>query len=307
MDVLVSGGSGFLGQKVVSRLLDEGHSVTVISRRSGKSAFPDYGGRFQTVTWDGLSGAAVASRCDAVIHLAGEPVFPGFWTEAKKERLLSSRVATLERMLTVLRQGGASPRCLVSASAIGIYGNSGDVEVDESSVLGSDFLADLVVRWERSALEESKGIFSNIRAISLRFGVVFASDGGVLKRLIPLFKMGLGGRLGAGTQAMSWVHADDAVESIMLALNNPNVNGAYNVVAPEVVTNSEFTRVLANALSRPAFFFVPAWIIRVVFGEGSCVVLDGQRVSGKKLVEAGFAYRFKTLESALRNIIVRTA
>lgn len=301
--VIVTGGTGFLGKKIVARLLQNKHRVTIITRAKVLSNYVSNSSNLLVVTWNNLSSISSDPQYDAIIHLAGEPVFPGRWTEKKKEMLFSSRLQTLCKTLAALDHCGANPRVVVSASAIGVYGNSGGTIVSEESNSGVGFLADLVCKWENCALNESKEFFPEIRSSVLRFGVILDGDGGVLKQLLPLFRMGLGGKLGSGEQFMSWVHAHDAVESVIYALENSDVAGIYNVVAPEPVCNREFTQALGAALHRPAFFAVPACVLKTVFGEGASVVLEGQRVSGYKLIQSGFEYKYKTIASALTTVL----
>jgi uncharacterized protein (TIGR01777 family) len=296
MNILVTGGTGFLGRWIVRRLVADGHAVTVVSRNPVSRGVEGC----SYVTWGGLPVAEISLSADTVVHLAGDAVFPGRWTSEKKIELLNSRVQTLRGVLEVLRRRGAPLRTVISASAIGFYGNAGSSLVDENAPRGPGFLADLVESWERCALVESRNIFSDVRAVSLRFGIILHPSGGVLKRLWPLFSCGLGGKLGAGLQYMSWIHLDDAVESVLFVLNNSVASGVWNVVSPCAATNAEFTKVLADTLRRPAFFAVPAWVLRTIFGEGACVVLEGQNVVPTKLLDAGFRFRYSKLADALR-------
>lgn len=305
MKILVTGGSGFLGREVVRSLLDAGHTVISISRNPYAIQEKDIDkmSRFTNLLWDSLESANAVSGCEVVVHLAGESVFPGRWSKRKQGRLYASRIETLQRIIRILKQREAPLQAIISASAVGYYGNSGDLLVDENSPAGHGFLAKLVCDWERCVQVEAARSFPTVRAVSLRFGVILGNSGGVVAKLLPLFRCGLGGTLGSGRQYMSWVHVTDAKNSVLQAVMDPGYCGVYNVVAPNSVTNSTFTSAMARATHRSAVFPVPGFVLRMLFGDGASVVLDGQRVVPARLLERDFPFEFPQLDGALRDVV----
>jgi len=280
MNIVVTGGSGFLGRRIVTALEGE-HTVRVLTRQEP-------------------SPASVLAAADAVIHLAGEPVAQR-WTEAARGRIRDSRVLGTRHLVAGLAAAPARPRVLVSASAIGIYGTRGDEPLTESSRSGFGFLPEVCAAWEHEAAAAERW---GARVVLLRTGIVLAPGGGALARMLPAFRLGAGGRLGDGRQWMSWIHAADLVELVRFALTHP-LRGALNAVAPEPVTNREFTRLLARALRRPAVLPVPAVALRLLFGEMSEVLLASQRVLPRAAIEAGFRFAWPRLGPALANLFGR--
>jgi uncharacterized protein (TIGR01777 family) len=251
-----------------------------------------------------LSVAAKSMEFDAVVHLAGEPLFPGRWTTKKKRALAGSRVGLLQSVLGMLREAPKMPKVVVSASAVGFYGNSGDEVCYEESAMGSDFLARLCGEWERVALEESRRMLPGVRAVALRLGVILAPDGGVLAKMTPVFRWGAGAILGYGRQWMSWVHVEDVCRAVLWAVEREDAAGVYNVVAPEPVTNKEFSHVLAAGVRRHVFPIpVAAFVLRFAFGEAASVLLSSQRVSSRKLEEAGFVFEYPLISKAINEIL----
>jgi len=237
---------------------------------------------------------------DVVIHLAGETIV-GRWNAAKKARIRDSRVQGTRNLVEGLLNATQRPRVFVCASAIGYYGNRGDETLREDSPSSSDFLAEVCREWETATQPATN---AGIRTVNTRFGVILSRDGGALPKMLPPFRMGVGGRIGNGRQWMSWVHVADVVGAIEHALDNPSVTGPVNVVGPNPAMNAEFTRTLARALHRPAIFPMPAFAARLAFGEmGDALLLASQRVEPAKLVESGYQFRFPRLESALENIL----
>ncbi len=263
-----------IGQRLQQRLAAAGHTALVVKR------------------------GAAPPPCDALINLAGEPIAQR-WTAAAKIRIHDSRVEGTRRLVNALATESHRPRVLVCASAVGIYGSRGDEILTEKSPVGSGFLPNVVKEWEEAArLAEPLGI----RVVSLRFGVVLGHGGALGKLLLP-FRLGAGGRLSSGRQWMSWIHVDDAVSLILFALDNPEFRGPVNATAPDPVTNDEFTRRLARALHRPAIFPVPAFALKLIFGEMSEVLLDSQRVLPAAAQAAGFTFRYTELSAALIHIL----
>jgi len=277
VNVAITGASGMIGKRLRQRLAESGHAVHPIPRD------------------------AAAPACDALVHLAGEPITQR-WTEAAKKRIRDSRVEGTHRLVKALAAQSQRPRVLVCASAVGFYGSRGDEILTESSPPGSGFLPRVVMDWEESARSaEALGI----RVISLRFGVVLG-HGGALAKLLPPFRLGAGGRLGSGRQWMSWIHVDDAVSMILLAIENATgaaLTGSVNATAPNPVTNDEFTRSLAALLHRPAIFPVPVFALKLAFGEMSEVLLASQRALPTAAQAAGFHFQYPELGAALESIL----
>ena len=270
----MTGAKGLIGARLRERLTDAGHVALAVPRD------------------------AAPPTCDALVHLAGEPVAQR-WTEAAKKRIYDSRVEGTRRLVSALSTQSSRPRVLVCASAVGYYGSRGDQILTEASSGGSDFLARVVVDWEDAAQSaEALGI----RVVRLRFGIVLG-HGGTLAKLLPLFRFGIGGRLGSGHQWMAWVHIDDVVDLIVFALNFAAIRGAVNATAPHPVTNEEFTEQLAIALHRPAILPVPAFALKLALGEMSEMVLASQRVLPTVAKSAGFRFQYPELRPALENLL----
>jgi uncharacterized protein len=276
MIIAVTGASGFIGRRLTQRLRAEGHTVREISLRSGPPTVP---------------------ICHAVVHLAGEPVAQR-WTRSARNRILTSRVEGTKSLVKALSEH--PPQVLISASAIGYYGARGDEILTETSKPGADFLAQVVIAWEREARSAER---LGVRVVPLRFGMVLGRRGGALKKMLLPFRLGLGGRLGSGKQWMSWIHLDDLIALIGFAIESAQCKGAMNAVAPHPVTNAEFTHDLARALHRPAVFPVPEFALKLLYGEMSQVILGSQRVTPNAALQAGFEFRFPELGRALRHIV----
>ena len=289
MRIGVTGASGFLGQRLVPALGAQGHNVA----RIGRGAEAD-------IRWDPSAGMIDVAQCagiDAFVHLAGANVGER-WTPAHRREIRDSRVYGTALIAHTIAALTPRPRVLVCASAVGIYGDAGDTVLDESSPSGSDFLAEVGREWE-SAADPARQ--AGVRTVHLRFGVVLSRWGGALARMLPVFRMGGGGRLGSGRQWMSWISMEDAVGAVQFALERETLVGAVNAVAPSPVTNAEFTETLARVVHRPALFPVPAFALNLMFGEmAQGTLLASQRVIPRKLLAAGYAFRHATLEPALR-------
>lgn len=297
--VLVTGASGLIGATLVPFLTTGGHAVTRLVR----NARPDTG----TIRWDpdaGTVDAAGLDGHDAVVHLAGESIASGRWTPARKERIRQSRVRGTRLLAETLARLPHPPRTLVSASAIGWYGDRGDAIVDEDAAPGSGFLADVCREWE-AASEPAR--VAGIRVVHVRLGVVLTPAGGALAQMLTPFRLGVGGRIGDGRQWMSWIGIDDAVGALHHALVTETLSGAVNAVAPDPVTNADFTKTLARVLRRPALLPVPAAAARLAFGEmADALLLASTRVRPARLAAAGYPFRTPTLEGALRRLLGRT-
>jgi uncharacterized protein (TIGR01777 family) len=293
MRVAVSGGSGFIGSAVVQRLQAGGHQVSRLVRGTPKPG---------EIHWipAGALDAAPLEGFDAVVHLAAENI-SGRWTATKKARILNSRVQGTLTIAAMLARLQRKPKVLVSASAIGFYGSRGDETLDESSPPGADFLAEVARQWESATEAASR---AGIRVALLRFGVVLGESGGALKQMLRPFKMGVGGRIGSGQQWMSWVALEDAAGAVEHAILNDSVRGPVNVVAPQPARNSEFTKTLGEVLHRPTMFPMPEFAVKIAFGEmGESLLLGSQRVMPKKLVQAGYQFKFPELKAALASVM----
>jgi hypothetical protein len=297
MRILMSGASGLIGSALNSRLIADGHTVTPLVRRGAKPG---------EATWDPVAGTldpAVFDGCDAVINLSGAGIGDKRWTDEYKEELLTSRLRTTELLASTMVSVDRMPSVFISGSAIGWYGDRGDERLDELSISGNDFLSDLCQQWEAATLVAEK---AGIRTVHLRSGIVLSAKGGALKRQLPLFKLGIGGRFGNGHQWMSWISIDDEIAAIVHLLS-ADMCGAVNLTAPNPVTNSEFTTTLAKVLHRPAVIPVPTFGPKILFGAElvEALLLAGQRVSPTALQRSGYEFQHETLDVALRALLLR--
>ena len=292
--VLVSGASGPIGAALLPSLEQAGAEVVRLVRGPAQNA--------EQISWDPMSdlSAAAASGFEAVIHLAGESVV-GRWTEAKRKVIRESRVRGTESVAAALALAEVKARVFVCASAIGFYGDRGDEILTEVSAGGSGFAADLARDWEAASRIASE---AGIRTVNLRIGLVLSPQGGALSKMLPAFKMGLGGRLGPGSQWWSWIHVDDIVGAIHHVIRTESLSGPVNLVAPNAVRNSEFAQVLASVLGRPALLPVPAFAARLALGEmAQELMLSSQRVEPSKLRASGYEFRFCELRAALESLV----
>jgi uncharacterized protein (TIGR01777 family) len=292
--VLVSGVSGPIGAALLPYLESQGARVVRLVR--GPVRGPDQ------ISWDPLQplSPASVSGFEAVIHLAGASV-AGRWTEARKKAVRESRVAGTTHLAGALAKTQSPPGVFICASAIGFYGNRGDELLTETSLAGQGFLPDVCREWEAASRVAAD---AGIRTLNLRFGLVLTPKGGALGKMVTPFKLGLGGRIGSGQQWWSWIHVEDIVAVIHHGFGSESLCGAVNLVAPNPERNSEFTRVLAAVLRRPAFFSVPAFAARFAFGEmGDELLLSSERVLPAKLQASGYTFRFGELRSALEELL----
>jgi uncharacterized protein (TIGR01777 family) len=286
MNVLLSGATGFVGGHLRRHLEGAGHRVTTIGR-----SHADF-------DWTEPSVRSAVSGCEALVHLAGENLFARRWSARQKEVLGASRIETTRRLATELARAGRGT--FVGASAIGYYGPRGTEEVDESAPAGAGFLARLCRDWEQAA-EPARS--AGLRVAHVRIGLALGAGGGALARMLPLFRLGLGGPLGNGAQIHSWIHVDDLCALFRFVLEHPTCHGAYNGTAPAPVAQREFARILGAVLGRPAFLPAPAFALRLALGEVAGVLLDGVRAVPRRAREAGFAFAHPELRAALQDLL----
>ena len=296
MKILISGSHGLVGTAFIKSLETEGHEISRLVRH-----YPNSEGEIE---WSPDRYSIQLARIegfDAVVNLAGESIAEGRWTDEKKRRIRESRVKGTKLLGDALANLAQPPKTFICASAIGYYGNRGDETLTESSTPGDDFLADVCVEWEKAtALATEKGI----RVVNARFGVILDAHGGALAKMLPPFRMGIGGKIGSGKQWMSWIALDDVVGGLKFALANETLSGPVNFVAPNPVTNAEFTRTLGKVLSRPTIFPIPAFGVRLLFGEmADALLLASQRVEPERLSTSGYKFRCSELDQTLRQVL----
>ncbi len=296
MNILITGGTGLIGKALTRSLLSDGHSVWALTRRDPRPA-PGVQG-LTLVRWDGRTTSGwghLISSMDAVINLAGEPLARWPWTKVQKQRFFDSRVQAGQAVSEAIRLAAPRPKVLIQASGINHYGLRG-APADESTPPGNDFLARLTIAWEDATKEvESLGV----RRCVVRFAVVLAPRGGLFPLMALPVRLFLGGPLGSGQQIVPWIHVDDVVGAVRFLLERENASGPYNLIAPESVTSAGFNRLLAKVLHRPYWFPTPAFLLKMVLGEMSVLVLEGRAASPKRLLEAGYQFRLGKLEEAL--------
>lgn len=297
MKILISGSHGLVGTALSRALIAEGNELVSLVRQRTDSE--------REVGWDPAQGTIDSERLngfDVVVHLAGESIASGRWSEEKKRRIRESRVRGTTLLSESLARSADPPATFISASAIGYYGNRGDELLNEESAPGNDFLAEVCVAWERATgSAEAKGI----RTVHARFGIILDQHGGALAKMLTPFRMGVGGKIGDGKQWMSWIALTDVVAALKLLINNDSVRGPVNFVAPNPVTNGEFTKTLGDVLSRPTLFPMPAFAARLAFGEmADALLLSSAKVEPKGLRELGYRFEFETLRPALERILM---
>lgn len=298
MKILIGGSHGLVGTALIAALEAAGHEVVRLVRHYSTSD--------KEIEWSPDRYSIALSRIegfDAVVNLAGESIAEGRWTDEKKRRIRESRVKGTKLLGDALANLTNSPKTFICASAIGYYGNRGDEVLTEASTPGDDFLAQVCKEWEEAtALATEKGI----RVVNARFGIILDKKGGALAKMLPPFRMGVGGKIGDGKQWMSWITLDDVIGGLEFALQNNSVAGPINFVAPNPVTNAEFTKALGSVLSRPTLLPVPAFGVRLLFGEmGEALLLGGQRVAPKRLLSDGYQFQHTQLDQALKHVLTK--
>lgn len=298
MRVTISGGTGFVGRRLLTQLLPSGADIHLLTRQLR----PGLPGGVTPHLWDPLREPAPPESfagSDGVVHLMGEPVAQR-WSPEIKRRIRESRVTSTRNLVDAMAGSRSRPQMLICASAVGYYGSRGDEWLDEESAPGEGFLSDVCREWEAEAMRAAD---FGMRVLRLRFGIVLGAEGGALARMLPVFRLGLGGRLGKGGQWMSWIHAGDLVGMMLFALRYPHIQGVWNAVAPNPVTNAEFTATLARILKRPAIFPVPESALKLLFGEGAQPLLASHRVRPAAAEAAGYRFQYGGLHAALRHLL----
>ena len=302
MLIVVAGGTGFIGRPLCTLLCQEGHRVTLLTRRR-EEAQRSFGSTVTVVEWNGREAGAweqCLEGADAVVNLAGAPIADGRWTEARKRWLTESRVLTTRLLAEAMSRRTSKPRALVSASGIGYYGASDDRVLDEGAARGEGFLADLCLAWEAEALRAAE---FDVRVVTLRTGMVLEQDGGALPKMLLPFRLFAGGPIMPGTQWVSWIHRRDHIGLIQWILVTPDISGPINAVAPEAVTMNRFCEVLGQVLHRPSWLPVPSFALHVALGELGTLMTEGQRVNPAKALSGGYIFHYSTLEPALQAIL----
>jgi hypothetical protein len=299
MKIAIAGGTGFVGKALTAELVEKRHEVVILTRREIK-ANKSEGIRY--VQW--LSSKAdpihALQGTDIFINLAGESINSGRWTDKRKQRILDSRIGAVREILAIIKKMDIKPTALINASAIGIYGISAEkVFTEEDKSSGNDFLSQTVMEWEKEAVNASQ---LDIRTALCRFGIILAKQEGALPKIAFPYKSFIGGPIGAGQQWMSWIHIDDVIKGISFIIENKNIHGPVNFTAPHPVTMAEFGQTLAEVIHRPHWLTVPSFAFRLLLGEMSTLVVDGQKVLPNKLLENGYPFQYPELKLALKNI-----
>jgi len=300
MKILITGGTGFIGSALTRSLTEQGYEVTVLSRNPD-SVEKICGPGIKAL--DNLNQLKPEDTFQAIINLAGAPIFDARWSDARKQIIRDSRIGLTRQLVASMARMAVKPELLISGSAIGYYGDQGDTVLTEQSATNKDFSEQLCTDWENEAKKAEQ---LGVRVCLIRTGLVLAEGGGLLKRMLLPFRLGLGGRLGDGQQWMSWIHRQDWIAIARLMLTDSSMQGAYNATAPNPVTNSEFARTLAHCLNRTALLPVPAWLLKILLGEMSGLVLGSQRVMPERLLALGFKFQYTDLSSALNQVLRRT-
>jgi len=305
MRIIIAGGSGMIGRALSKSLVNDGNDVIILSRRPGNlSNLPNV---VKEVKWDGILDTGwekEIERSDVVINLAGENIsggglFPQRWTKERKERLLQSRVNSGNILSKAIEIADSRPEIFVQASGIGYYGTDRRYEFAEESPPGNDFLANLSIQWEASSKNVEK---CDVRRVVIRSGVVLDAHGGALRPLIFPYKLFIGGPVGDGNQVLSWIHIDDEVNAIRFIISNHDASGVFNLTSPNPITNNEFGKTISKVLKKPHYLPIPAFLMRLALGEVADLVVEGQTVLPKKLLDLGYKFKFPTLDVALKDI-----
>lgn len=297
MNILITGGTGFIGTELRDRLLQKGHSLTIITRSPEKHE-DETAKNQQFISWDSNLVPAM-EEADAVVNLVGENLAQP-WTDEVKKRLYSSRLETTGSLVEAINEAENPPELMISASGISYYGDRGDDILDETEPSGDGFLPELCTEWEAAAKPVKE---AGVRLVIFRNGVVLEKGGGAFKYMLPVFKLGLGGSIGDGKQYFPWIHMLDVCRAIEFAITNREVTGVHNLVSPNPVTMNELVEKLGDVLNRPTFFRVPEFAVKLALGDAAAPVLDSLRAQPKKLQQSGFEFKFPHLKEALADIL----
>lgn len=297
MTFLLTGATGFIGSELREILLKEGHFLRILTRNPSKYQIDGVKNEL-FVSWDD-DLVKEMNEADVVINLVGENVFGARWTDEVKQRIYDSRILNTRKLVDAISRADKKPKLLISASGAGYYGHNGDEKLDENSEAGDDFLAKVTVDWEKEALKAEE---QGVRVAIPRIGIVLEKGGGALEQMIPPFQFFVGGPVSHGKQYMSWIHRSDLCNAILFPIQNEDFSGPYNAVGPEPETMNDFADELGDAMHRPAFFRVPDFAIKIMFGEGAKPILDSIRAYPRKLLDAGFEFEYEELEDALNAI-----
>lgn len=295
MKYLMTGGTGFIGKNFIDSLSPEEDQVTILSRKNVNS-------HGNCTFINNLLSIKNDEVFDCIINLAGAPI-DCRWTEANKQKLINSRVKTTKSLMTLIRRLKVKPKIMISGSAIGFYGDCNNEVLDENSIGKNSFTHELCKKWEDEA---SKAESYGLRVCFIRLGVVLGANGGFIKKTYFPFKFGLGGKIGSGEQLFSWIHIDDVISGIKFIIENKNCSGAYNFVAPNTITNAKLTLYMGKILNRPTIFNIPTSLVKIIFGEmGKCLLLKGNKIKPKKLLEQGYSFKYDDINIALHNVYDR--
>ncbi|ARU56558.1 epimerase family protein [Oleiphilus messinensis] len=295
-NILITGGTGFIGKQLCHHLSEQGFTLTVLSRQNPetiRSTLPP-----NTRIINSLSKISASESIAGIINLAGEPIADKRWSETRKALIKESRIATTQKIISLMQRLSEKPDFFISGSAAGYYGDQKNQSVDENTPPVSGFTHDLCAEWEQTAQQAAE---LGIRTCILRTGLVVGKSGGFLSKMLPPFKFGMGGPMGPGTQWMPWIHQNDITSIILWLISNPNTRGIYNLTAPHPVTNQEFARCLGKVLRRPAILPIPEFILRLIFGEMAILFLEGQKATPHNLLQQGYVFEFEYLEDALND------
>ncbi|MDG6894605.1 TIGR01777 family oxidoreductase [Volucribacter amazonae] len=296
MKVFITGATGLVGQQLTKRLLQQQYQITILTRSAqrAKQLFAD-----KVSICTNLTDYQNFNTFDAIINLAGEPIFQHYWTNKQKQKLTDSRVQLTQQLVQRINQSQTPPHTFISGSAMGYYGDCGQQKIDENTKNGDQFPARLCLQWEQTACN------AQTRVCLLRTGIVLAKQGGALKAMLPLYRAGLAGKLGNGKQYWAWISLEDMVNGILFLLHNPNCQGSFNMVSPYPVTNQEFNRILAQFVKRPAIITVPRCLLTLLLGERAQLLLDSQKAYPMKLLSMGFQFSYPKLKLALPKILAK--
>ncbi|MCO4781731.1 MAG: TIGR01777 family oxidoreductase [Candidatus Cloacimonetes bacterium] len=300
--ILISGATGLIGTQLINSLIGRGYYNIFILTRAFKNNL-NFTKSIQQIIWDPKSSKIDEKNLndiDIVFNLVGENIADGLWTKSKKQRLLDSRVNSTQLIISSLAKQKHKPKKFISSSAIGIYGDCANADLNESSSLGEGFLSNLCHQWEKAALDHS---ISGMDSYCLRTGLVLSKNGGALQKMLTPFKLGLGGPLGSGQQYMSWIHMDDLINQFIFVMKTDSKHQIFNAVSPNPVTNLAFSKSLANTLHRPCLFTIPKFVLKTVLGDLSQILLDSQKVYPKHFEHEEFKFKFTHLADALNNIL----